>query len=221
MSKKKRKRNEHRHEDFIFIGINGTTGKFQKLTNQDKSNEDFLSFLNCLDGRAEQSTIPVEKGSGKYPYVNFKKNIADDFKQQFEKHKQRKKIIPVGYSFGARALSLMGGDDIVNVAAYVFLSPPPTPSRKPSEKVREEDDQNWERSFKQVSTPCLYICGEKCDKKLRKAHAEKKLMNINPKSKVVEIKSCDSIFRPVIDGATKANVQEEIASEINQWVETL
>ena len=47
------------------------------------------------------------------------------------------------------------------------------------------------------------------------------LMNINPKSKVVEIKSCDSIFRPVIDGATKANVQEEIASEINQWVETL
>ena len=82
MSKKKRKRNEHKHEDFIFIGINGTTGKFQKLKNQDKSNEDFLSFLKCLDGRAEQSSIPVEKGSGKYPYVNFKKNIADDFKQQ-------------------------------------------------------------------------------------------------------------------------------------------
>ena len=56
------------------------------------------------------------------------------------------------------------------------------------QKKLEEDDQNWERSFKQVSTPCLYICGEKCDKKLRKAHAEKKLMNINPKSKVVEIK---------------------------------
>ena len=89
MSKKKRKRNEHKHEDFIFIGINGTTGKFQKLKNQDKSNEDFLSFLKCLDGRAEQSSIPVEKGSGKYPYVNFKKNIADDFKQQFEKHSKQ------------------------------------------------------------------------------------------------------------------------------------
>ena len=29
-----------------------------------------------------KSRSPVEKGSGKYPYVNFKKNIADDFKQQ-------------------------------------------------------------------------------------------------------------------------------------------
>lgn len=44
MSKKKRKRNEHKHEDFIFIGINGTTGKFQKLKNQDKSNESCSYF---------------------------------------------------------------------------------------------------------------------------------------------------------------------------------
>ena len=65
----------------------------------------FSSFF-CLD--MTHSTIPVENWY--ISNVNFKKNIADDFREGFEKHKQRKKL-SLSNSFGARALSLLGGDD--------------------------------------------------------------------------------------------------------------